>query len=136
MSELFADFPEAITNTQRIADSCDVRMNFDRIRLPEVETPDGSEPQNYLERLCREGLARRRSGAPKRYDDRLEYELEVIQHTQFANYFLVVWDILAYARKEGILFGVGAVQLQVSSFIAWVLRTLIRLNTTWYLNDF
>ena len=106
MSELFADFPEAITNTQRIADSCDVRMNFDRIRLPEVETPDGSEPQNYLERLCREGLARRRSGAPKRYDDRLEYELEVIQHTQFANYFLVVWDILAYARKEGILFGV------------------------------
>jgi DNA polymerase-3 subunit alpha len=106
MSEIFPEFPEAILNTQRIADSCDVRMNFDRIRLPEVQTPAGTTPQTYLEQLCREGLARRRSGAPKRYDERLDYELQVIEHTQFANYFLVVWDILAYSRKEGILFGV------------------------------
>ena len=106
MSEMFPEFPEAISNTQRIADSCDVRMNFDRIRLPEVETPAGTTPQSYLEQLCREGLARRRPGAPKRYNERLDYELQVIEHTQFANYFLVVWDILAYARKEGILFGV------------------------------
>lgn len=106
MSELFPEYPEAIANTQRIADSCDVRMNFDRIRLPEVETPAGTTPQTYLEQLCRDGLARRRSGAPKRYDERLDYELQVIEHTQFANYFLVVWDILVYSRREGILFGV------------------------------
>ncbi len=106
MLQLFPEFPEAVANTQRIADTCDIRLNFDRIRLPQYETPDGSEPQAYLERLCREGLERLRSGAPKRYHERLDYELSVIEHTQFANYFLVVWDIIAFSRREGILFGV------------------------------
>ncbi len=106
MLQLFPSFPEAISNTQRIADSCDIRLNFDRIRLPQYPTPDGSEPQVYLERLCREGLERLRPGAPKRYQERLDYELSVIEHTQFATYFLVVWDIIAYSRREGILFGV------------------------------
>ena len=106
MFQLFPEFPEAVANTQRIADTCDIRLNFDRIRLPQYETPDGSEPQAYLERLCREGLERLRSGAPNRYHERLDYELSVIEHTQFANYFLVVWDILAFSRREGILFGV------------------------------
>ena len=106
MFQLFPQSPEAVENTQRIADTCDIRLNFDRIRLPQYETPDGSEPQAYLERLCREGLKRLRSGAPNRYHERLDYELSVIEHTQFANYFLVVWDILAFSRREGILFGV------------------------------
>ena len=106
MLRLFPDFPDAVENTQRIADTCDIRLNFDRIRLPQFDTPDGSDPQAYLERLCREGLARLRPGAPKRYDDRLAYELSVIEHTQFANYFLVVWDIITFSRREGILFGV------------------------------
>ena len=106
MLQLFPEFPEAVANTQRIADTCDIRLNFDRIRLPQYETPDGSEPHAYLERLCREGLERLRSGAPKRYHERLDYELSVIEHTQFANYFLVVWDIIAFSRREGILFGV------------------------------
>ena len=106
MLQLFPEFPEAVANTQRIADTCDIRLNFDRIRLPQYPTPDGSEPQVYLERLCREGLERLRSGAPKRYHERLDYELSVIEHTQFATYFLVVWDIIAYSRREGILFGV------------------------------
>ena len=106
MFHLFPEFPEAVANTQRIADTCDIRLNFDRIRLPQYETPDGSEPHAYLERLCREGLERLRSGAPKRYHERLDYELSVIEHTQFANYFLVVWDIIAFSRREGILFGV------------------------------
>ncbi|MDE2802039.1 MAG: DNA polymerase III subunit alpha, partial [Chloroflexota bacterium] len=106
MLQLFPEFPEAVENTQRIADTCDIRLNFDRIRLPQFPTPDGSDPQAYLERLCRDGLERLRPGAPKRYQERLDYELSVIEHTQFANYFLVVWDIIAFSRQEGILFGV------------------------------
>ena len=106
MLQLFPEFPDAVYNTQRIADTCDIRLNFDRIRLPQYPTPDGSDPQAYLERLCREGLERLRPGAPNRYRDRLDYELSVIEHTQFANYFLVVWDIIAFSRREGILFGV------------------------------
>lgn len=106
MLQLLPEFPEAIENTQRIADTCDIRLNFDRIRLPQFPTPDGSDPQAYLERLCREGIERLRPGAPKRYQERLDYELSVIEHTQFANYFLVVWDIIAFSRREGILFGV------------------------------
>ena len=106
MLQLFPEHPEAVANTQHIADTCDIRLNFDRIRLPQFPTPDGSDPQAYLARLCREGLERLRPGGPTRYRDRLDYELSVIEHTQFANYFLVVWDIIAYSRREGILFGV------------------------------
>ncbi len=106
MEELFADLPEAIENTQRIADACNVELGFDRIRLPEYDTPDGESPQEYLERVCWEGLERRRPGASEAYGDRLRYELDVVRQTEFANYFLVVWDIFSFAREQSILFGV------------------------------
>ncbi len=106
MAELFPDFPEALANTQRIAEECSVSLSFDQTHLPDYQPPDGQTPDEYLARLCREGLERRRSGAPKRYEKRLAYELEVISQTRFANYFLVVWDITAFARDRGILYGV------------------------------
>ena len=106
MEELFRDIPEAIANTQRIAEMCDVRMSFDHVHLPGYPTPGDQEPDTYLARLCREGLERRRPDAPPDYRARLDYELEVIRQTQFANYFLVVWDIIAFARQNDILFGV------------------------------
>ena len=106
MAELFADLPEAITNTQRIAEQCHVELTFDDLHLPEYRTPEDEDPDAYLARLCREGLERRHHGAPGRYGDRLDYELEVIRQTRFANYFLVVWDITAFAREQGILYGV------------------------------
>ena len=106
MAELFADLPEAITNTQRIAEQCHVELTFDDLHLPEYRTPGNEDPDAYLARLCREGLERRHHGAPGRYGERLDYELGVIRQTRFANYFLVVWDITAFAREQGILYGV------------------------------
>ena len=106
MAELFPDMPEALANTQRIAEECSVHLSFDQTHLPDYRPPDGQTPDAYLARLCREGLERRRPGAPNRYGERLDYELEVIAQTRFANYFLVVWDITAFARDQGILYGV------------------------------
>ena len=106
MEELFADLPEAIANTQRIAEMCDVELDFDQLRLPEYRPPEGMTPEQYLESLCREGLARRYEQSSPEASRRLDYELEVIEKTQFANYMLVVWDIAAFTREQGILFGV------------------------------
>ena len=106
MAQLFPDLPEALANTQRIAEQCSVHLAFDQTHLPDYRPPDGQSSDDYLARLCREGLERRRPGAPNRYQERLIYELEVISQTRFANYFLVVWDITAFARQQGILYGV------------------------------
>ncbi len=106
MAELFADLPEAVENTRRVAEKCGLRLEFDRLHLPEVATPPGLTAFEYLAQMARDGL-RRRYGEPS--DElwrRLEYELDVIRQTGFANYILVVWDLARYARERGILFGV------------------------------
>jgi DNA polymerase-3 subunit alpha len=106
MEELFADLPEAVANTQRIADMCHLEMDFSQLRLPEYKTPQDEDPDEYLARLCWEGLRKRYPDPPPDVQQRLTYELDVIRKTQFANYFLVVWDIAAFTRQENILFGV------------------------------
>ncbi len=106
MAELFADLPEAVENTRRVAEKCGLRLEFDRLHLPEVATPPGLTAFEYLAQMARDGL-RCRYGEPS--DElwrRLEYELDVIRQTGFANYILVVWDLARYARERGILFGV------------------------------
>ncbi|MCH7997534.1 MAG: DNA polymerase III subunit alpha, partial [Chloroflexi bacterium] len=106
MAELFSDFPEAIENTNRIADSCGITMEFDRLRLPLYETPNGEDADDYLEQLCKEGLRRLIPDAGEDVQRRLAYELDVILQTRFANYFLVVRDIIGFTRESHILFGV------------------------------
>ena len=106
MIELFKDIPDAIDNTNRIAEMCHIELDFDQLRLPEYSTPDGKDAYKYLSDLCYEGLKRRyHEPSPEEYS-RLEYELDVIEKTQFPNYFLVVWDIARFARDNKILFGV------------------------------
>ncbi len=106
MAELFSDLPQAVENSQRIADMCQLELQFGRLLLPEVETPEGKTADDYLEQLCREGLERRYGEVTTEVAQRLEYELEVIRKTNFANYFLVVWDLISFAKERGILFGV------------------------------
>ena len=106
MEELFSDLPEAVANTQVIADMCNVELDFSQLRLPEYKPPDGMTPEQYLDKLCREGLASRYDNPSDEVRMRLDYELDVIEKTQFANYMLVVWDIAAFTRQQGILFGV------------------------------
>ncbi len=108
MRELFKDLPEAIENAGRIADECNLELEFNRLLLPQIELPDGLSSFEYLERLCYEGFDQRYAAYAdtERARERVAYELDVIRQMDFADYFLVVWDLVKYAREQGILVGV------------------------------
>ena len=106
MVELFEDFPEAVKNTGVIAEMCDVKLATGELHLPRYPVPDSSDPDEYLSGLCWEGFKRLYPEPSPEAAERLAYELQVIKVTQFANYFLVVWDIASFSRRSDILFGV------------------------------
>ena len=106
MAELYQDIPEAVENSQRIAEACNLKLDFNRLHLPEIERPAGKTPDEFLASLCYEGLPSYYPNPSEEIKQRLEYELEVIRKTEFANYFLVVWDIISFVKSRGILFGV------------------------------
>ena len=109
MRGLFADIGEACDNTLWIAERADVNIEFGTPRLPHFEVPEGySSDRDYLEHLTFSG-ARQRWGdtLPDEVVERLAYELEVINNMGFASYFLITWDLIAYARKRGIRVGPG-----------------------------
>ncbi len=111
MEDLFSGLPggvtaEAMANTGVIADMCDVSLEFGQTHLPRYETPGGMDADEYLAQVCEEGFRRRYPNASPEAVERLRYELEVIRYTRFANYFLVVWDIIRFVRQRNILFGV------------------------------
>ncbi len=106
MEELFQDFPEALRNTEMIAQLCNVSLATGELHLPKYPVPDGNDPDEYLSQLCREGFRRKYPTPSAQAEERLAYELEVIKTTRFANYFLVVWDIISFTRRNDILFGV------------------------------
>jgi DNA polymerase-3 subunit alpha len=105
-SQLFADLPQAVENTQAIADMCQLEMDFSKLHLPQVELPQGRKADDFLAELCWQGLDKRYSAPDSEVKERLGYELDVIQKTKFAQYFLVVWDIISFTRERGIYFGV------------------------------
>ena len=106
MAALFPNSPEALENTQRIADMCNVELGFGQTHLPRYETPGGIDADEYLAQLCWEGFRTRYGTSSPEAEQRMKYELEVIRHTQFATYFLVVWDIIDFTRRSQILYGV------------------------------
>jgi len=106
VEQLFADLPQAVENTQAIADMCRLELDFTKLHLPQVELPKGTKVDDFLAELCWQGLERRYQEPGPEVKERLSYELDVIQKTRFAHYFLVVWDIISFARKRGIYFGV------------------------------
>ena len=106
MALLFPDFPEALANTQRIAGMCNVELEFGQTHLPKFPTPDGMPAHEYLAKLCWEGFQQRYPQPTQEAKDRLTYELEVVLHTNFADYFLVVWDIIGFVRLSSINYGV------------------------------
>ena len=111
MEQLFTGLPAnvrnaAIGNTGLIADMCDVSLDFGQTHLPRYETPDGMDADEYLAQVCEAGFRERYPDATPEAVERLRYELDVIRYTKFANYFLVVWDIIKFVRQREILFGV------------------------------
>ncbi|HEY58051.1 MAG TPA: DNA polymerase III subunit alpha [Anaerolineae bacterium] len=104
MSALFAEVPEAITNTLRIAEMCAVDLSFKGYKLPHFEVPDRFTAETYLRHLCEEGLRWRygeRANSPE-VRQRLEHELGIIHQMGFDAYFLIVWDLVRYAQEKGI----------------------------------
>ncbi len=106
MESLFADVPEAISNSQAIADKCELELDFSQLHMPEYPVPDGLAPDDYLRQLCEEGLQSRFETVTEVERGRLSYELDVIRQTKYANYFLVVWDIARFVREHDIYFAV------------------------------
>jgi DNA polymerase-3 subunit alpha len=104
--QLFADLPQAVENAQSIADMCDLELDFNKLHLPHVELPRGRKADDFLAELCWQGLEKRYPAPGSEVKERLNHELDVIQKTKFAHYFLVVWDIISFAREQGIYFGV------------------------------
>jgi DNA polymerase-3 subunit alpha len=92
-----------LENTRRIAEMCDLKLDFGRVQLPEFEIPAGHDASSYLRFLAEEGLMRRFGGnPPEKYVKQLAYELDVINQTGFPDYILIVWDYVKYARARGI----------------------------------
>jgi DNA polymerase-3 subunit alpha len=106
MAELYQDIPQALENTERIAEMCNLKLEFGRLHLPEIDLPAGKTADQFLADLCHNNLPQYYPNPTLEIKQRLDYELEVIAKTQFANYFLVVWDIISFAKKQGILYGV------------------------------
>jgi len=106
MRAAFSDLPEAVDNTWKIAEQCDLELEFGRLHLPEPVLPEGVTPQEYLEQLCWEGLRRRMPHADASAEDRLRYEIEVVRETGFTNYIHIVREIGMFARSQGMRMGV------------------------------
>ncbi len=107
MAELFSWVPEAVENTNKIAERCNVTFDFDKVHLPKFDVPEGYTSYAYLEKLCRDGLAKRYKEITKVHTDRLEYELSVISSMGYVDYFLIVWDFIKFAKDNGIAVGPG-----------------------------
>jgi DNA polymerase-3 subunit alpha len=103
MWELFADVPDALTNTLRIAEMCNVDIRFGEAQLPDFPVPEGfASQEQYMYQLCLEGVRERYGAITPQIQERLDYEFGIIRDKGFVPYFLVVWDYVNYARRRGI----------------------------------
>jgi len=121
MVKFFKEIPQAIENTQKIANSCNFQFELGKIKLPKFETPNGKSSDEYLKELCYQGLRKRYGEKPNpEILERLNYELEVIKRTGFASYFLIVQDVVNWAKENRIVVGPrGSV---AGSLVAYVLN--------------
>lgn len=107
MEAVFPEVQEALDNTTKIAQMCNVEFDFNTIHLPKYDVPDGYKPREYLRMLCFKGLNERYKNPSKEILDRLEYELSVIEKMGYVEYFLITWDFINFARENNIMVGPG-----------------------------
>lgn len=108
MNMLFGEWPEALANTVRIAERCSVNLDkYAKPDLPIVTVPEGYDLESYLRHLCEEGLKERYPEVTPELQERLDYELGIINHMRFPGYFLVIWDLINFCHKSGIRVGPG-----------------------------
>ncbi|HIV80701.1 MAG TPA: DNA polymerase III subunit alpha [Candidatus Avanaerovorax faecigallinarum] len=121
MRRIFAFCPEAVDNTQKIAERCNVEFTFGEYHLPEFIPPEGYTNREYLRELCRKGLSERYDPVTPELTERLEYEMGVIESMGYVEYFLIVWDFINYAKENGIMVGPGRGSA-AGSLVAYSLR--------------
>jgi DNA polymerase-3 subunit alpha len=109
MRALFHAHPEAVANTLRIAERCDLKLEFGKPKYPNYNPPEGFTQNQYLRSLCEEGVRKRYGsrGDSAEIQERLELELDLLEKQGFVNYFLIVWDFINWAREHGIPVGPG-----------------------------
>ena len=107
MRALFPYAPQALDNTHKIAERCNVEIEFGVTKLPHYEVPEGYDSWTYLNHLCDEGLVKRYADKADELRERLDYELGVIRKMGYVDYFLIVWDFINYAKRNGIAVGPG-----------------------------
>ena len=108
MQLLFGEYPEALANTVRIAERCQVNLDkHDQVDLPVVQVPEGYDLETYLRYLCEEGIKKRYPEVTPELRERLEYELDIIISMRFPGYFLIVWDLINFCHQNGIRVGPG-----------------------------
>jgi DNA polymerase III subunit alpha len=123
MREIFRDFPEAIANTLKIAERCNLEIELGKSKYPEYPVPGGKSRIAFLHELCAKGLQQRYGGRGKMDDQlqqRLDYELGVLEKTGFVSYILIVWDFIHFAKERGIPVGPGRGSA-AGSLVAYVL---------------
>ena len=121
MRELFPYALEAIDNTDKIAQRCNVEITFGETKLPRFDVPEGYDAWGYLNYLCDEGLKKRYGSECESHRSRLNYELKTIKDMGFVEYFLIVWDFINYAKNKNIMVGPGRGSA-AGSLVAYCLR--------------
>ncbi len=107
MRALFPYAQEALDNTHKIAERCNVEIEFGVTKLPQYDVPDGYTSWEYLQKLCEEGFHKRYPNDDGTLRERLRYELDVIHSMGYVDYFLIVWDFIHFAKSNGIMVGPG-----------------------------
>ena len=107
MEKLFGYIPEALENTVKIGERCNVEFKFHDLKLPKYPVPENMTANEYLRKLCYEGFEKRYPNADESLKERLEYELSTIEKMGYVDYFLIVWDYINYAKVNDIMVGPG-----------------------------
>jgi DNA polymerase-3 subunit alpha len=107
MAADFTPYPDAVTRTLEVAERCNVELELGRILLPTFPVPDGRDAFDYLMELVEKGVRRRYDHVTPEIEERLRFELRTIREMGFVDYFLIVWDFIAFARRDGVSVGPG-----------------------------
>jgi DNA polymerase-3 subunit alpha len=107
MAADFAEYPAALATTLEVAERCNVEIELGTIRLPRYPVPEGRDAFDYLVELCEKGLEKRYERVTPEIQERLKFELKTIREMGFADYFLIVWDFVAFAKRNGVSVGPG-----------------------------
>ncbi|PIQ82872.1 MAG: DNA polymerase III subunit alpha [Candidatus Omnitrophica bacterium CG11_big_fil_rev_8_21_14_0_20_64_10] len=107
MKKLFTEVPQAVLNTRQVAEKVKLELEFGKLHLPNFTPPEGKSQQGYLKELVAEGVKRRYPKAGPEVAERVERELKVITQAGFTSYFLIMWDVIRFAKSKGIPVGPG-----------------------------